>query len=364
MKNTNKLTVILFITLLFSLSIFNILNPDKEFSYNENRYLTSKPEFTIDNLIEGKYTNSIEKYMQDQFIFRDNLIMVNAVISKLTNKLENNNVYMGKEGYLFNKFDLLSYRNLELNVQNINDFNHNMHMMLLLDSNTINNEYLKEYSYNDNMLELSNDISNTISNKINYIDMYTPLKDTDDSYFMTDHHWNHNGSYIGYKTFMNELGIEPIDYTFEEVSNEFKGTLYSKSGLFYYEPESIYKIKELDNYDYTVTIDNEDTYDSIYFNDRLKEKDKYLYYCNDNYGHLTINNNDSLTNKKLLIIKDSYANIMIPYLIPHFKQIEVIDMRDYIAPVSTIVEEQQIDEILLLYSLDAFVQNKELAYLR
>ena len=362
-NNINKLTIILFLGLLFTMTIFNVFSPSKTFSYNENRVLSKPIPFTLDTLLDGEYTESIELYMQDQFIFRDQFIMINAIISNLMNKLENNKVYIGKQGYLFNQFKLLSKRNIELNINNVNDLNKDMHMMLVLDSNTINSNYLKKYSYNDNMIELSSLISDNINDEINYIDMYKPLKDTNDSYFKTDHHWNHNGAYIGYKTFMNELNMKPLNYTFKEVSNDFKGTLYSKSGLFYYQGEPIFKIIELDDYNYTVTIDNKE-YNSIYFKDRLDEKDKYLYYANGNYGKITINNSNSITDQSLLIIKDSYANIMLPYLIPHFKNIYVIDMRDYLEPVSKLIEENSIDNVLLLYSLDAFCQNKELSYLR
>jgi hypothetical protein len=52
--------------------------------------------------------------------------------------------------------------------------------------------------------------------------------------------------------------------------------------------------------------------------------------------------------KKLLVIKDSYGNAMVPFLLPHYQEIFVIDPRQYNKNVFTLIKENGIQEVLFL----------------
>ena len=364
-KNINKITIFIFLGLLYTLSILNIFAPKNEISYNENRTLAKAPEFTIENLIEGKYTEELEVYVQDQFVLRDQFIMINAIFNQVLLKLESNNVYIGKDNYLFNQFISYDYDNLKYNIKNLNNFINPFTVILVPNSQTINDNLLSKYAYNINQDEVTDNIAKQLLDHVTLIDVYDSLKEVDDAYFKTDHHWNHLGAYKIYQEYMISKGLKPLEYTFSEVTNDFKGTLYSKSGLFYYPSESLYKINELDDYDISVKFNQEDTiYDSVYFDEQLLKKDKYLYYFKDNFGQVRITNNNSLTDNKLIVVKDSYANILVPYLIPHYDEIIMIDLRHNIDKVSEIMEKEDISEMLFIYSVDQFVNSRELAFLR
>ena len=57
--------------------------------------------------------------------------------------------------------------------------------------------------------------------------------------------------------------------------------------------------------------------------------DKYSVYMGGNHGLSVITNNDVQSGPTLLMIKDSFANSAVPYLISSYKRIIMIDLRYY-----------------------------------
>ena len=103
MRRFNRM---LTITLLIFLAVFSLLPafwPDRSFSEAENRMLQQKPRLTWDNLISGKFSLAAEKYLDDQFVFRDLWVSVKSAAELVLQKKDNNGVYFGKDGYLLQK---------------------------------------------------------------------------------------------------------------------------------------------------------------------------------------------------------------------------------------------------------------------
>ena len=67
--------------------------------------------------------------------------------------------------------------------------------------------------------------------------------------------------------------------------------------------------------------------------------------------------------KKLLVVKDSYANSFIPFLLKHFSEIDVVDLRYYDGELTTFVNEHDIDDMLLLYNANTFFEDPSIKYL-
>ena len=95
----------IFITALFCLFIFGfgiafLILPDRDFSEQENRYLTQFEAPTLENVFgeNGEFMVDFEKYVNDQFPLRDSWIHLKAWSERLLGKQENNDVYFGGEG--------------------------------------------------------------------------------------------------------------------------------------------------------------------------------------------------------------------------------------------------------------------------
>jgi len=52
--------------------------------------------------------------------------------------------------------------------------------------------------------------------------------------------------------------------------------------------------------------------------------------------------------KKILIIKDSYGNAMVPFLLPHYEEIYVVDPRQYGKNIFNLIQDNEIQEVLFL----------------
>ncbi|MDP4160914.1 MAG: DHHW family protein, partial [Bacillota bacterium] len=88
----------------------------------------------------------------------------------------------------------------------------------------------------------------------------------------------------------------------------------------------------------------------------LNAKDKYSVFFGGNHGLIKITTN-LLGGKKLLIVKDSYANSLIPFLIGHYNEIYIVDPRYYAEDLSNLVKTNKIDDLLILYNVNTFFNN-------
>ena len=99
-KFTSYITTILFLTLLFSLTVANCLHEKADFSINENRSLSSFPSLAFSNIVQGNFDQQFENWLSDHFPFRDAWIMTKAAVKKACGAIENNNVYFGEDNHL------------------------------------------------------------------------------------------------------------------------------------------------------------------------------------------------------------------------------------------------------------------------
>ncbi len=359
-----KITVILFILFIFLFSIGNLIYPKKDYSENENRTLASFPSTSIKSLFSGSFDDLFETYFSDHFINRDSWIELKAAYKKVTGSLENNHVYFGKNDKLIRSFQSYDTRSIEQNVSIINEFAANNNIkanILIVPTATIQKDDLASGSYNVDQKELENTLKEQFASQ-NYISLYDELNNGNDNYYYTDHHWNEAGAKIAYEEISkNVLNKEPNTFHNELVNDSFYGTMYSRSGAFWVNPDSIYQIIPDQDISVSVTYDETSTEASIFSEKRLNEKDKYMYYLDGNHSHVSITT--SIQNKrKAIIIQDSYAHILIPYLITEYEQIEVFDPRYYHDSVSSFIDDNT--DVYFIYSMDNFAEDKNLVFLK
>ncbi len=353
----NKITVFIFLTLLFVLSFLNLFNPEKSFSDNENRKLQEFPEVKTNDIFSGRFTDKLDNWVSDQFIFRDGFITIKAVSNLLLGKLENNEVYIGKDNYLIERFVLNSKKVLNANLQAIKNLNADI---ILIPSNSyVSKDKLMPFSYNTDPNEIFDGIN---FGNLNYIDVSDDMESSD--YFKSDHHININGAYKIYKVFAEYKGFRLQNFTLENVANDFKGTMYSKSGLFYLVGEKLDNFKELNNLNVEVIYDSRIVKNSVLNYENLDKKDKYTFFMDGNHSLVEIDNLDDKSGNNLLIITDSYGHIFAPLLVNHYDTISMIDMRYYRNSVSEYINSNNINNILIFYGLENFCEDDSLRLLK
>ena len=140
------------------------------------------------------------------------------------------------------------------------------------------------------------------------------------------------------------------------------GTLYSKAVSFFQTPDRMYLPELKEEQDIRQYVNGTEEREGIYWEEYLEKKDKYSVYLGGNRGVDVVKNYDVKNGRKLLILKDSYANSMIPYLATNFSEIHLIDLRYYNFNVYDYIEEQGITDAAAIYSVkqlcDVSIANK------
>ena len=99
---------------------------------------------------------------------------------------------------------------------------------------------------------------------------------------------------------------------------------------------------------------------SLYAKEKLATKDKYSVFLGGNFSHISIKADTA--RPCLTLIKDSFANALIPYLAEHF-DLEIYDLRYFKGSISKELERKEENNILILYGIDTAITDGSLSYL-
>jgi hypothetical protein len=203
---------------------------------------------------------------------------------------------------------------------------------------------LDEASCSNELTQALKDISNA-----HMIHLYDALKAHKDEqlFYRTDHHWTTKGAGYAYEEIARNMGLEAMDigrYEKHE-AGDFRGTHYAKYKGAFVTPDSI-------EY-YDVPIDalelEKQTVDSLIDESKLSGYDKYAAFMYGNDGKYTVRAEKG-AGRSLIILKDSYANCLIPYLVMNYDTITVMDLRYFGGSVKEALDAEPDADVLLLYN--------------
>jgi hypothetical protein len=372
-------TMVLLVTILTG-AMYLIFAPKQDFSEDENRVLESAPKVTLASLANGSFMDSIESYVGDHFMFRKASIALNTRIQLMMGKRDlgsnygqtpaEGGVYFGKDGHLYEVLLPNHTDTFARNVAAIQLFAKNtdlpFYFMPVPSGAQEQQDRLPFSAPSHDQREELNTIQAGAGKNTKVIDLFDTLSDRtgNDYYYKTDHHWNTFGAYKGYEALVKAMNIQPTpqeDFDFEAVSDSFLGTLYSKAILTTQEPDVLY----LPVYKKTAVLTQQtgkQQRDSLYWKEYLEKKDKYSVFLGGNHSVDVVKNSAVSNGRKLLIIKDSYANSMVPFLATNFQEIHIIDPRYYNQDIYDYIQQNAITDTAAVYSIkqlcDVLVANK------
>lgn len=367
MKKSYRISVFsVFIAFITTFFVLFLALPDRDFSERENRYLTSAPKFSLQALFSGGFTTSFESYTTDQFPFRDAWTTIKARCERLCGKQENKGVFYGSDGYLLEAFEAPSDEDIAARVGYVNTLAENVdapvYFALIPGAVEIEAAHLPANAPTDS--EKSVIETAYIAAETPCIDLYSVLDAHRDDYifYRTDHHWTSLGAYWGYTALCRAWGLpyrDLSDYTPQTVSDSFYGTTYSSSGFSWVAPDSI-DIYVPDSGDVTVTTYSAGEAQSgkLYNMSALENKDKYSMFLGGNTPRIDIKSGHD--GEKLLVIRDSFADSLLPFLLDDFSEITMLDMRYFKTSVAELAAEGGYDRILVLYSVSEFCEDTNL----
>ena len=353
---------------LFVAGVSLLVFPEKDFSELENRYLTKFPEWTIEKIGSGESQKKLENAATDQFPFRQDWIKLATGWKKSLGRTCINGVYLGKQDYYFEQVldSQISEKQYELNLAILEAFKEQVSgpftVMLVPSPGKVLEDYLPEQGvlYEDETwIQREQEVLGDSS--VNIKPLLQAEAKKGQVYFRTDHHWTLYGAFLGYRSYYEHMGKtyeEYNEFSPQLVRNDFLGTLYSKvlerkpkKDLFYLLEDIPQSIK--------VTIDDRET-ETIYEMDKLKQKDKYGVYFGGNHGYVKIENQEATSEDTLLLLKDSFAHSMTPFLMRDYKTILLVDLRYYNESVFDLLQQYPKAEVLVLYERSNFAKEENL----
>ncbi len=371
-KVQEQLVGIIFILTLFLFLIINVIVPDREKSVQENRMLATKPKFRLSSLISGDYDEKFEAYMDDQFVGRDVWRKLKVTVDRIGGSRLENGVYIGKNGQLLEQIEVADETHLAANIKAIKSFSESqskipVRMMLVPDAANVLNHSLPALAKPEDQTQMFSMVRKDLGDSVEWIDVSTELNKhkTEKIYYKTDHHWTTLGAFYAFQAAAPSLGIDGdlsgkyVSYT---VSDSFNGMLASKSGVNLGEKEQIdiYVPTEEDTDLIVDYVDEGKRSTSLYDSSKLKEKDQYTVFLGGNSSLLDIRTVSTST-KRLLLVKDSFANSFIPFLTPYYREIVVVDPRYYSGTINDLMDSYRISEVLFLYSGNTFFKDNNIS---
>lgn len=364
-------------------------------SDNEKRELTKFPKFTVESFLSGEFTSQVSLWFSDTYPLREPMIEANGAIQdihgirdeQVIGGGEADDIPAGPADIVFNPTDDGKGEGFE---------------GLYLNGDTAYQLYFFNKQNSDSYVALINKFAASVEGKATVYDMIVPLhyqialsKETVDKYkasdckeaidymygnlsdgivsvdtlpnlishndeylyFRTDHHWTARGAYYAYLAFCEEKGIEPT--ALEDYKRlQFDGFL----GTFYANAKQPTAMKQ--NPDYVeafvpIGTNEEEVFDSngvkiaeyavVYTKaDKYDAGNKYLTFIGGDQPLTKIHNPSISDGSSIVVIKESYGNAFVPFLVDSYEYVYVIDYRAWSGDLANFVVTNGIDDVLFL----------------
>lgn len=357
----NRIIIGIFLFFIYGMSIATLIGPKRNFSEMENRYLAKAPDWSVTQMLNGQFSKGVETYMSDHIFGKDTFMKLKTRMDQSIGKIESNQVYFADDGYLLGMYKE-DTKQITKNVNLINkwlqNINKKTYFMLIPNAIDIMEDKLPFGAWNDSQEKTRNFIKDNLSNEIIWVDPRPILMEhkKENLYFKTDHHWTMQGAFYGVQAFTKVANLKmpsPNEYHLKILTDNFLGSQYSKVPTGNSVPEQIAYF-ERNNGKYEISYDDNKQKSTTFIEENLLEhKDKYAAFLGGNHGKIEIKSN-GLYDKRILCIKDSYANCMIPFLSDIYRDVFVVDLRFFRGDLDLYIKENEIDEILFLYNVEFF----------
>lgn len=361
-KSANKITAAVTLAFIVFFGAFTFFGNKSAVSDTENRKLAEMPKITVEKLYSGETSKELGTYMTDHFGGRSMWISAKTAIQTELSESIVNGVYVGKDRLLDigDSHRAPTSANADIFSRYNEKYDGTVYFAAIPTSSGVYGDILPAYTDNRSDSQQISAFYEFLDADIRKIDAYNILKMLKDNYiyYCNDTKWTSYGAYCVYKTVVQKLGFLPISYdkyTIEHVSNSFRGNLYNRT----LSKKTMADI--IDIYDYpdgaevlscVCTRNDGSTFNGeIYDRSKLDSSDMYSMYLGDSVPFMKITTSAN-TDKKLLVIKDSYADCFVPFLIQHYKEIEVVSPEDLDGCISDHINVNDYEQTLFLFGIE------------
>lgn len=326
-KIKNIIVVVLFMVFIFSVSVANLIMPDKDVSTTERRKLDQFSNLNYDN-----FTKDFEDYALDQFVGRDWFRKIKSYVAyNIFNQKDNNKIYIvDNQVSKFNDFlDESSIKSAAKKYNTLYDkflSGMNVYYSIIPDKNYF---MAKENGYPAMDYEkLISIMKDNIKSEIKYIDLFNEI--TINDYYSTDIHWKQeNLDKIVDKLMSSMDNLFDSKYQYNKLDG-FYGNYYGQAALPMNSESLTYCTNDVIN-NAKVYMLNEETFEleetEVYNLEAYEGIDPYDIFLSGPRPLIIIENEKAATDRELIIFRDSFGSSLTPLLIEGYKKITVVDLR-------------------------------------
>ena len=356
-----RATAVMALALALLLDAAFLILRDRSFSPLENRNLQRLPALTLQGVASGRYESRFDDYVSDQFPFRDAWIALKSTVDRLAGRTRSGGVFLGKDGYLIQAFEAPSEADYAANLDALRGFLQRHgdmpeYVMVAPTAVTVLADRLPaladgggEGAYLD---RLKADLSDTPATFIDLRSIFAAARGDTQLYYRTDHHWTGDGARLAFLELAKAAGLSGAgaSYARSLLSNRFQGTLSAASGFRMNQREDLWACLPPEDMRYVVTYVSENRRSASLFDvEKLDTRDQYAVFLGGNFPEIRIETTAD-NGRCLLVLKDSYANCLIPMLLPDCQKIVVIDPRYFTGDLEVTLQAEGVNEILILYN--------------
>lgn len=365
-----RLPGVIFMVLLLGLAGKEALSHQRTYSPVEKRELQTRPEISITKVLDGRFQKKYESYLRDQFPGRDHWVSFQTDMELFMGKNEIHNVYIGKDHYLLEHYTEKEFdpQQISKNLQALEKFvgkakqNADVHVMMVPTKSWVLREKLPAFAPHYKEQKFYDALQQKLE-KEDVLISVEPVLDAhkeEEIYYRTDHHWTTLGAWYAYEQYTKAVGGDlqraQGKKKFRCISKDFYGTTYAKINyarqadkIEIYEPAD--KLRVVYNM-------GEKKTKTLYDVSFLKTADQYSVFTGGNQAVLEITGGIK-NGKTLLLIKDSFANSILPFLAEDYEKLVVVDLRQLNVSGDRLLEIFSPTDILILYNSAQFAQDKE-----
>ena len=360
-----------FILCMIVFFLLNLIVSDKEMSEEENRMLAGSPRLSWSSLVSGDFMTKYETYLADQFAGRNFWRSIKVGLSGLGGSRQEEDILIGKDDYLMEEIVSPDQDTLMENLEAIRQFakrsrDIQTYMLLVPNAANIMRDRLPAFATVSDQSRMFAQVKRELGEDVEWLDAAEALKKHagEQIYYKTDHHWTSLGAFYTFSQVAEQMQIKTdvsSGFVSYPISTTFNGMLAAKSGCRMDVREDIYMYvpRDTDNDVVVNYVDEQRKTASLYDSSKLKTRDQYAVFLGENTSVVDIKT-VSESKRRLLLIKDSYANSFVPFMTPYFREIVLVDPRYYSGTIEDIMDTYRISDVLYLYSGNTFFQDNNL----
>lgn len=203
-------------------------------------------------------------------------------------------------------------------------------------------------------------LNSNLNPNVKPINVYDTLKEHKDEYlyFSTDHHWTALGSYYAYCEFAKVAGFTPV-----EIKTLEKRTLTNFLGTLYAQTNDSTMTANPDYVDYYMMPTNCEVYQYVKNSPNMPRRvplygeyalpiNSYSVFLHGDFP-LTKIVTENKNGKKIAIVKESYGNAFVPWLVNNYEEIYVVDERYFQTSLEQLIEDNSIGELMFINNIFA-----------